>query len=533
MNEALTNALINLNKEIERLVKRYRILWSTLEHEIEEKAKESEKAELMKNDKGEFKGTSESEQNGASSTAELESYLDDVIKKSSEIRIKHCKLDFDSDLEAISDNEDLTLLANETLTAQEEKKKEIKKSKEKTAILKLNQKTEPPVSARQRGKAYKPPPLSKTKGYQTTYLASYRSAGATLDSNSKTRNSNSRNGFLKGDLKQSYNKSKDAETSNHGAKDKGPSKESMVYVSRDTVLRNHSTNFKKLFSEGNEVSDSLSTASDQLSVSLDAEFTLKSPDLVNSTAIEETSNKRLPKLDPERKAMEWPPKRSRKEKIKEVLVDRNVLQDLMKIQSKLVKYSKINTSVEVEKSCNELESCMKSNFARNSASEELISLGSKIDELEIEILSCINSSNFSKEIRLHMSNKLNVLKKKLAELKQQDSSIDPKYNGEQLVNELRLLKCFHDGAKPTNITCDLLQKVSESEVTEFASSFDLLMKQIDLRLQNECSELLDNLLGSTKSISQFAVENVDLLKTLYSIVFHNGTKFPNFVINDL
>merc|ERR1711879_352308 len=218
---------------------------------------------------------------------------------------------------------------------------------------------------------------------------------------------------------------------------------------------------------------------------------------------------------------------------KELLAKDNLPADLKKLKAKLERSVRLlnneNNKI-VLSSCSELMAYFDSLHPQEISIEQLKLIEKEVTQMEVEVLQTINNGvKFSSELRLKVNNTLHSFSGLLNDFAGDKVSNSDEIDQVQLQKDMKFLMfLLNDGP---NINC-ALQKTSVDDIEKVIEQFDRLSKQIDLNLQIECSRLLDHILSNVSSVSKFAVENVDLLKNLYSLAYHGGTKFPNFLIND-
>ena len=554
-DDDLSRALNDLNDEVENLERRYRLLWVKLEQELTRKEEETATA-LSIDLSGSTKDVKDDNDSQSASTADLESYLDDVIKKSSELRIKHCRLDFDNDLDYLNDSEseDLTLLVNETTIAEEERKRlevERGKSRGRLRVTGGNQRCSAPLSARERGRAYKPPPLPKSRGYQTTYRASFKpSSGRSTYQMSSRRSTSS---LTKNVDKIPCGQKVNTDASKAHSFDSDPYRKRMAYVS-NTGMQEDASNVA-IYQSIEQVSSS--TGSEDVETVLNSKHDTKEvehnsktvanwkgdeADVASIGSIHQNESKARTEHQSirqiqNRPAFDWPPTCSRRDKQRQLLRAESIPGELLKLNAKYLRCSKNVSSLsskEVDKSCRELTEYFNSLSETNVDLSEILPIEADVQKIELEILELINSgTRGTSETRSILSSRLIYLEQKLnsfATYPETDSS--QFMNIDDASREIAFLQYIQRDETYSDLASQLVQRLDQTYVEKIGKVFDRLSSQINLSMQMECTRILDHILSTSNSVSKFAVENVDLLKSLYSLAYHNGHKFPNFVIND-
>ena len=536
MND-LNNVIENFYQDVQQLHAEYDALIGKIEAVATRESKEKTVASLSQKVSVTTENTNTVRENDESTESVLETYLDEVIKKASDLRIKNCKLDFEEEL--IPDDHELSSLASETRSSSKNEELSSKSSSSRRVFTKefSKDKSAPsPMSARERAKAYKPPPLPKKKGFQTTYGTSFRPTTPRTGSNSSSRTA------------------ANPTTKFSGSHDTGPEVAKTRKASVNETGRScNSTSRSEFLSESGDVDSMTSETStlvnaDSLCVSetLSSSPTKVLPLVFENSVDPESSKSEISVAEQSYSVDIWPPVLSKKQKQAQFLEINTAADKILKLHQKLIyssrQYSSL-LSAEIEKSEAIFVKHANSFSAGREMYRKLVEIEKQLNNIENEILDAfVSSESVSDFSRNRWESLLQNLDVSLSDVNQilGVSTSDPltMMSDSQKVSVRRnilknvlILETVFGDSESQNLSEKFLKKVSEQDMQKVELRFRTSVLEFELKLQQIVSEILDDILSDEQSANG-AAKNIDLVKFLYSIVNNGGNKLPNFVYND-
>ena len=525
MND-LNDVIENFYQDVQRLHAEYESLIATVEaittRELKEKSASQSKEVPVETD---VIGTvRESEE---STESLLETYLDEVIKKAGDLRIKNCKLDLEE--ESIPEDHELSSLVSETRSSVKNEELSSKRGSSRKILkkdLSREKSTPSPISVRERAKAYKPPPLPKKKGFQTTYGTSFRpNTPRTGKITSRTSENPSTRSFASCSKLPEIPKTR--KTSQNDAE------RSCNFTSRSEIIAG-SRDIDSLSSETSTLVNAELLSAASLSPSKISSFVFE------TTVKPEISKREISTTEQPNGIDIWPPVWSKKQKQFKFLEENTAPDKILKLHQKLVysshQYSS-SLSAEIAKSEAELLKHTNSISAGREIYQGLVEIEKQLNRVEKEMLDTYAKqqqpiSDFSKnqwntilqDVELNLTKNFSALGDSM--------TAPPKAFHEGSVSKnMFILETIFGDSEAQNWPEMCLKRVSKQDIQKVELRFRVSLIHFELKLQQLVSEILDDISLDEHSV-EGAAKNMDLVKFLYSIVINSGNKLPNFVYND-
>ena len=515
MND-LNQVLEEFYRDVQRLHVECESLVTTIE--IFSKRELEEKAGSFETGKGTPLSGDEANVAVENNESILESYLNEVIKKSGDLRIKNCKLDLEQ--ECFPEEHELTSLISETRSSSQlAANLKVGSSSLKTAKYShLRKKSLPsPVSAREKAKAYKPPPLPKKKSFQTTYNASYRhntshksKFGASITQEISLENISPKNAVV-------------SEVANSYGKDGEVCRSSTLF----SEIAVGSEESSLLSSEASTLVATESCASSSIRSSLTKEL---------SSVVDEKHKTCKSTSEEEFLSVGnvWPPPSTRKDKRKQFFEINSVPGEIWKLHQKLSYSSKHfsqPTFCETVKR-EELLPGHSDVFSRGrEVYERIIQTDKILNDIEKITLASLSANQAVDPCVQMLDNVETILRDLQVSLVGSNCDSSLISLGRNPLNDIMTLKTFFSDSEPLNLPELFLRKVSKQDMENVELRFKSTLLHFELLLQQVISGILDDLSSHEHSYIG-AAQKTDLLKFLYSIGNNDGKKLPSFVYND-